>query len=132
MSAEIGFVNYITNMPDTERASLLDSMQPARVLADAMQLNGAKVRGGDVQHALARLGLRLVSVDEPDPGRTYLAADARYAALVESTVCDCGFEWVRLRGADDIGAGWWHHGEEDDENGFYRKCKAGNHAPRRR
>jgi hypothetical protein len=130
MSAEMGFVNYIVNMPEAEQASLLNSMWPARVLADAMQLNGAKVRGGDVQHALARLGLRLVSVDEPDPERTRPAAEARYAAVTESAPCDCGFEWVRLRDADDSGSGWWHHGEEDDENGFYRKCRAGNRAPR--
>ena len=131
MSAE-GLANYIISMPEAERASLLNSMQPAIVLADAMQLNGAKVRGGDVQHALARLGLRLVSVDESDSERTLQAVEARYAAITESAPCDCGFEWVRLQDADETGAGWWHHGQENDENGYNRKCGEGNHAPRRR
>lgn len=132
MSAEMDFASYIANMPDEERISLLSSMWPARVLADVMELNGAKVRGGDVQHALARLGLRLVSVDEADLERIRPAVEARYAAITESVLCECGLEWVRLRDVDDTGSGWWHHGDEDSVGGFWRKCWAGNRAPSRR
>jgi hypothetical protein len=127
MSAQEEFANYIISMPEAERASLLDSMETAVVLANLMQLNGAKVRGGDVQHALARLGLRLVSVDDGDPA---IAAQARLAAVVETADCACGGTWVRQRDAAGPGAGWWHE-EPDDPGGVWRRCEEGNRPPRK-
>ena len=129
----------IQALPGAERDSLAPSMYAAVVLAAAMQLEGAKVGGGDVQAALARTGLRLVSIDPADDQADQLPTNAagrnaerRLGALIEDQPCPCGSRWLRLADVSGPGAGWWHEGDEYDARegtdypGLFRKCYAGN------
>jgi hypothetical protein len=104
------------------------------VLANAMKLEGAKVGGGDVLGALARTGLRLDSVNQPnDRVGAGDAAQTRLAAHVETPTAAAARPGYGVTGP---GAGWWHEGEydaeqgNDEDPGLYRKCYAGNRPPR--
>jgi hypothetical protein len=114
----------LTNLSSAEIASLANQSEAYRSLADVIQLNGAGVMIGDVMAGMARLGLRLVSVDDGDPSDT---AQARLSAITETRHCSCDGVWVRLTDAEGPGVGWWHR---DDEHHFTRKCPDSGRKPR--
>lgn len=115
----------LTNLPQAEIRTLANQSEAYRLLADVMQLNGAGVMIGDVMSAMARLGLRLVSVDGGDPGDN---AQSRLGAITETQHCTCDGVWVRLTDAEGTGAGWWHR--EDGEYRFSRKCPSNGRKPK--
>ena len=108
----------LTELPKAERRSLAKQGEAARLFADIMQLNGARVRSGDVLDAMARLGLRFVSVDDGDPSAN---AQARAAAITEVQDCRCDGVWIRLTDAEEPDAGWWH--QYDYNERLTRKCQ---------
>ena len=125
-------IESIKSMSTAEQEALLDNLRTACVLADAMQINGARVMGGDVQEALGRLGLRLV-IDSPGLEPACGAAQARLYDITDTAGCDCGQKWVRLRDVDGPGSGWWHNGDADyNDDCFFRKCPDGFRAPARK
>jgi len=110
----------LAQLPEAEMRSLAGQAELARVFASAMQLNGARTMSGDVLSALARLGLRLTSVDDGDAS---FNAQARLDTITESQPCSCGDMWLRLTNSDDgPGIGWWHRSSEDYTT---RKCEDG-------
>jgi hypothetical protein len=114
----------LTNLSEAEIRSLANQGETYRLLADVMQLNGAGVMIGDVMSGMARLGLRLVSVDDGDPGDN---AQARLNAITDTQPCSCDCLWMRLTDAEGPGVGWWHR---DDEHHFTRKCPDNGRKPR--
>ena len=118
----------LSELPETELQSLCQNTAVARVLTDAMRLEGARALGGDVIMALARAGLRLVSIDSADPAGASTAAEARMSKITETRECACGLSvWARLTNVTGPGAGWWHRDEEDGYT--TRKCPEGNRKP---
>jgi hypothetical protein len=99
--------------------------QLALLMADAMQLGGAKVRAGDLFNALDTLDLALTR-KHPDTATT---PRERYEEATESLPCDCGGIWARLTNDDSNPTGWWHI-ESDHDRYTTRKCPAGTAGPR--